>query len=79
MHSKITLNFAVILGKLKLVLYDDRDNSPTYGNVQEFYLTPEDHKLVTVAPRVWNGFKSVGVSDAIVAYLAAIPHDPEEI
>ena len=39
----------------------------------------QDYKLVTVAPRVWNGFKSLGVSDAIVAYLAAIPYDPEEI
>ena len=42
-------------------------------------VTPEDHKLVTVPPRVWNGFKSVGVSDAIVANPLAIPHDPDEI
>ena len=79
LHSKMTLNYAVVSGKLKLVLFDDRDDSPTSGQIEELYLTPDDHKIVTVPPGVWNGFKCVGNSDAILANLATIPHDPHEI
>jgi dTDP-4-dehydrorhamnose 3,5-epimerase len=35
-HKKQTDNFAVIKGMMKVVLYDSRKNSPTYGLVNEF-------------------------------------------
>jgi dTDP-4-dehydrorhamnose 3,5-epimerase len=34
-HSRMTLNYAVVSGVIKLVLYDDRADSPTRGEVQE--------------------------------------------
>jgi len=37
-HSKMTINYAVPTGKIKLVLYDDRADSPTKGAVQELFL-----------------------------------------
>ncbi|OGA65844.1 MAG: dTDP-4-dehydrorhamnose 3,5-epimerase [Betaproteobacteria bacterium RIFCSPLOWO2_12_FULL_65_14] len=79
LHKRMTLNYAVPSGRIKLVLYDDRDDSPTRGELQEI-LTGEDYyALVTVAPGVWNGFKGVGTAPAIVANCATIPHDPDEI
>ena len=36
-HSKMTLNYAVVLGEIKFVLYDTRTNSKTKGQVQEFF------------------------------------------
>ena len=78
-HKKMTLNYAVIHGMIKLVLYDDRPNSPTKGELQEIYLGRENYKLVTIPPMVWNGFKGVGTVTAIVANCATVPHDPEEI
>ena len=41
MHKKMTLNYAVISGVLKVVLFDDRKNSPTLGKLQEIFLSPE--------------------------------------
>ena len=29
-HKKMTLNYVAAFGKIKLVLYDDRDKSPTF-------------------------------------------------
>jgi len=78
-HKKMTLNYAVIHGMVKLVLYDDRPRSPTKGEVQEMFLGPENYKLVTIPPMVWNGFKGIGTRPAIVANCATIPHDPDEI
>lgn len=79
LHRKMTLNYAVIHGELKFVLYDDRPDSPTRGEVQEIFLSPENYCLVTVPPLIWNGFKGIGVKTTIVANCATHPHDPGEI
>lgn len=79
LHKRMTLNYAVIFGEIKFVLYDDRDGSPTQGQIQELFLSPENYCLVTVPPLIWNGFKGVGDKSAIVANCATMPHDPEEL
>lgn len=78
-HRKMTLNYAAVHGEIKFVLYDDRPDSPTRGEVQEFFISPENYQLVTVPPMIWNGFKGIGLKDAIVANCATLPHDPDEI
>lgn len=78
-HRRMTLNYAVPHGNIKLVLYDDREGSPTKGEVQELFLGPDNYCLVTIPPMVWNGFKGIGTQTAIVANCATIPHDPAEI
>ena len=79
LHHKMTLNYAVIYGELKFVLFDDRTDSRTNGEVQEIFLSPENYCLVTVPPKVWNGFKGIGTRTTIVANCATLPHDPDEI
>lgn len=78
-HKKMILNYAVPHGHIKFVLYDDRPNSPTKGEIQEIFMGPDNYCLVTVPPLVWNGFKGIGSEMAIVANCASIPHDPDEI
>ena len=79
LHKKMTLNYAAIYGAIKFVLFDDRASSPTCGEIQEFFISPENYVLVTVPPLIWNGFKGVGTETAIVANCATLPHDPDEI
>ena len=78
-HKEMTLNYAVPHGRIKFVLYDERANSATRGEVQEMFLGPDNYCLVTVPPMVWNGFKGIGNEMAVVANCATIPHDPKEI
>ena len=78
-HKRMTLNYAVPLGGIRFVLYDDRPDSPTRGEVQEMVLGPDNYRLVTVPPMIWNGFKGLGSETSIVANCATIPHDPDEI
>jgi dTDP-4-dehydrorhamnose 3,5-epimerase len=78
-HTKMTLNYAVICGMIKLVLYDDRENSTTKGEIQEIFTGEDNYCLVTIPPLVWNGFKGIANSTAIVANCSTIPHDPDEI
>lgn len=79
LHKRMTLNYAVIVGNIKLVLYDDRDGSSTKGTVEEIFLGEDNYQLVKIPPLVWNGFKCVGPERAVVANCATIAHDPEEI
>ena len=78
-HHEMTLNYAVPVGMVKLVCFDDRDGSPTRGNVLELHVGELDYQLVTIPPLVWNGFKGEGVAPALVANCATIPHRPDEI
>ncbi len=78
-HKEMTLNYAVVSGQIKFVLYDDRDKSPTRGALMELFIGPDSYQLITVPPMVWNGFKGVGATPAIVANCSTIPHDPAEI
>ncbi len=79
LHKAMTLNYAVVYGEIKFVLFDDREESPTRGEVQEFFISPENYMLVTVPPLIWNGFKCVGNNAAIVANCATLPHSSDEI
>lgn len=78
-HKEMTLNYAVVSGTIKLVLYDDRLDSPTRGNIQEIYMGERNYVFVRVPPQIWNGFKGIGTKEAIVANCATMPHDPNEI
>jgi dTDP-4-dehydrorhamnose 3,5-epimerase len=75
-HAEMTLNYACINGRIKLVLFDDREGSATRGEVMEIFLGPENHSLVVIPPGVWNGFKGLGSEMAIVANCCTHPHDP---
>ena len=79
LHKRMVLNYAVPHGNIKFVLYDDRADSSTKGEMQEIFLGPDNYCLVTVPPLVWNGFKGIGTEAAVVANCASIAHDPEEI
>jgi dTDP-4-dehydrorhamnose 3,5-epimerase len=75
-HREMTLNYACVFGRIKLVLFDERPGSPSAGELQEVFLGPDNHALVIVPPEVWNGFKGMNDPFAIVANCCTHPHDP---
>ncbi len=79
LHERMTINYAVPVGSIKLVLFDDRDGSATRGQLQELFVGESNYALVTVPPHIWNGFKGMGHPYSVVANCATIPHDPTEI
>jgi len=79
LHRRMVLNYAVPVGNVKFVCYDDREGSPTRGIVSELFIGELNYALVTVPPLIWNGFKGIGAVPALVANCSTIPHDPAEI
>ena len=78
-HKKMVRNYAVPVGMIRLVLYDDRADSVTRGEVQEIRLGAEHYNLVVIPPMVWSGFAGLGGENALVANCASLPHDPDEV
>jgi dTDP-4-dehydrorhamnose 3,5-epimerase len=78
-HKEMTLNLAVPVGKIKLVLFDNRLLSPTKGFINELYLSEENYQLISIPPMIWTGFVGLSTETALIANLASIPHQPEEV
>lgn len=78
-HTRQTQLFAVPVGLLRIVLYDDRTDSPTRGTLVERRLgRPDDYGLLRIPPRIWYGFTALGASPALICNCADLPHDPAE-
>ena len=78
-HKKLTSNFAAVFGKIKLVVYDTRSDSKTKGKIEQFFLSQENYKLITVPPLVWSGIKGISKETSIVAICTNLPYNESEI
>jgi len=80
-HKEQDDNITVVKGMLKLVLYDNREDSPTKGKLQEFFLGEHNPLLIHVPKDVYHGWKCIGQKEAYVVNCVtkAFNHkDPDE-
>ncbi len=70
LHKTMTLNYAVVVGRVSLMARTDSDT---------FTCDLWPGFLATIKPGIWNSFACIGDTEAIVANCATHPHDPEEI
>jgi len=77
-HKKQVDNFTCIKGRIKLVLYDNRDGSKTKGRLQEFLISMEDNPIVVQIPQnVYHGFESACDDESTVINVCTEPYDHE--
>ncbi len=76
-HKKQYDNFACVHGMMKVVLYDSREDSPTKGEVNEFFVGLHNPKLIHIPPGVMHGFKCVSEYEAIVVNIPSEVYDYE--
>tara|TARA_B110000977_G_scaffold192597_2_gene266332 strand:- start:735 stop:1178 length:444 start_codon:yes stop_codon:yes gene_type:complete len=79
LHKEATLNYACVFGKVKLVLFDERKTSKTYGEYQELFLSLDNYSLITIPPNIWNGFKGMNKESSIIANCLNLPHNEKEM
>lgn len=72
-HRLQTDAFVCVCGMIKVPLYDARDDSPTKGQLQEFFLGDQHRIMVTIPPGVMHGYKVVSSEPA---YLLNFPTEP---
>lgn len=74
-HKKQDDNFTCVHGKMKLALYDARPKSPTFKEVNEFIIGPDDPMLVAIPKHVYHGFKCISDVEALVINTVTRPYD----
>jgi dTDP-4-dehydrorhamnose 3,5-epimerase len=80
-HKIQSDNMVCVKGMLKVVLYDDREDSPSRGEVMEFFIGENNPMLVHIPAKVFHGFKGISVDETMVintvteAYNAQTPDE----
>ena len=77
-HKKQTDFFCTVYGMMKVVLYDSRENSPTRGEVNEFFTGIHNPLLIKIPPLIFHGFKAIGTTEAIVVNIPTEPYNRSE-
>lgn len=79
LHKEMTQHYAVPIGNIRLVIYDDRKGSSTRGNLRIMDIGEDNYCLVKIPPGVWYGFKGISDDSAIIANITDMPFNPNEL
>lgn len=74
-HKKQSDNFTCLQGMAKLVLYDSRENSPTRGEFNEFFIGTRKPILVHIPPNIYHGFKGISETEVIMLNIPTEPYN----
>lgn len=78
-HRTQTQNLAVPVGRILFVIYDNRKQSNTRGNLLVLELgRPDAYIRLRIPPGLWYGFKCISDIPALLANCADLPHDPAD-
>jgi dTDP-4-dehydrorhamnose 3,5-epimerase len=81
-HRRQADRFCCVSGNARLVLYDDRPESPTSGYVNQLILGNLAPKLVLIPAGVQHGFAALGAEPALVINIPTKTYDyndPDEL
>lgn len=79
LHSLVHQHFCVPFGEIKIVIYDNRENSPTKGLFDEFILNDtNNYNLLSMPPNLWYSFKCLSENFSLLANIIDQLHKPEE-
>ncbi|MEI8349141.1 MAG: dTDP-4-dehydrorhamnose 3,5-epimerase family protein [Candidatus Omnitrophota bacterium] len=74
-HKMQNDHFCCIAGKMRLVLYDARKKSKTFGEIMEWDLGLDCPKLIKIPKLVYHGFKAISAVDAVVVNVPTLPYN----
>ena len=77
-HKMMTQHISVPVGKIKLVIYDNRENSRSKGELDVFEIGRDNYLLIIIPPKLWYGFKCMSEQPALLANCADLPYEQEE-
>ncbi len=77
-HKKQTDNFVCVQGMMKVALYDARDDSPTHGEVNEFFLGVWNPVRLRIPRGVYHGFKCISTGEAMIINVPTEVYDYDE-
>ena len=78
-HHIQTQNLAAPVGRIRIVMFDDRIKSNTKGLVQVVELgRPDAYIRITIPPGIWYAFSCISLEKGLLVNCADIPHQSTE-
>lgn len=77
-HQKQWDHICCIGGMIKLVAYDEREDSKTKGELNQFILGIHAPKVILIPPFVWHGWKCVSIEESVVINTVTEVFNPEK-
>ena len=78
-HTIQTQNIAVPVGRIRLVVFDDRKNSTTQGKLHIMELgRPDAYQRIQIPPKIWYGFACISETPALIVNCSNHPHNKSE-
>lgn len=78
LHQVHTDQFTVTRGKLQVTLADIRQDSPTFGQVNTFFLGSLQPKLIKIPPMLLHGWKALTEPEVLVVNFQTHVYDPAD-
>lgn len=77
-HRDRTQILSVPIGKITLVIYDNREYSKSKGSLKSLDIGRDNYQLIKIPPKLWYGFKCISDHPALLANFTDLPHVPDE-
>lgn len=78
LHQHLTDRLFVVLGLVKVVVFDGRQDSPTHGRINEFTASEKNPGLLIIPPKLYHGWKNIGPSEAVIINMPDRMYDHEQ-
>jgi dTDP-4-dehydrorhamnose 3,5-epimerase len=76
-HLKQSDNVVCVRGMIKLALYDPREDSSSFKEVNQFYLGVHNPLLVQIPPNIYHGWMCVSDEEAMIVNIPTEVYDYE--
>jgi len=77
-HKKMVLNLIVPVGEVEFIVFDEREDSLTFGQFSKVNLSQNNYKRLTVPYGLWMAFRGVGKGLNLLLNVASIEHNSIE-
>ena len=77
LHQASSDRLFVVDGLVKIVVFDGRNGSPTFGRINEFTVSAKNPALVTIAPNLYHGWKNIGTTEATIINMPTAMYNHE--
>jgi dTDP-4-dehydrorhamnose 3,5-epimerase len=75
LHAATVDRLFVASGSVRIVCFDGRRDSPTFGRISELYFGERNQGLVVIPVGVYHGWKNVGDTEALIVSMPSRLYD----
>jgi dTDP-4-dehydrorhamnose 3,5-epimerase len=77
LHQRSTDRLFVVSGLVSIIVFDGREDSPTFGSVNEFRSSERNPGLLVIPPNLYHGWKNIGTSEAYIINMPSVLYNHE--